>query len=423
MSSTGVADVVEEMTESEALRGGGGSGLATDLGERLRALADTPAAERAAAEGLPFVSAYVDLTPELDAGTRPFGGGDDDAPLKSWRRTEEAEKGHVRPGIRLLRDLLRERGKLLPTRGPARESFDADAARVEELLEGGGFDPTARGMAVFACAGADFWEVIEVAVPVETRLAVGAGPLLYPLARLDDAYERFALCIADSQSARVYVGAMGRSVREETIDGPTINYKMTGGWSQRRIQERIGNAVSGHVREVSRRLEEITSAEGIERIVLGGDEIMLTEFKNHLSPQAWERVVTVERLDIRLPADRAVSEAVDAVRAAEEEEARDLARLAREYALADGLGAAGEEAVRAALEQGAVDVLLLEPGTEDDGNSERRETLTEAALRTAARVEFVEGSEDMERMDGVAALLRWRPADLPAPPPAADPAA
>jgi hypothetical protein len=376
----------------------------TNIQEKLRKLADLEPTD------MPYVTAYVDLSPELDAGTRPFGGGSDDAPLKSWRRTEEADLGHVRPGIRLLRDLLREKEELFEVRGPERESFDKDRARIVKFLEDSDFDNASQGVAIFACAGEGIWEVVELAVPVPTQASVDRTPLLYPLARALDEYERFALCIADSQSARVYTVALGRLDSEEVVDGPTINYKMTGGLSQRRIQQRIENAVSDHVRDVAVRLEELVFQEDIPRIVLGGDEIMLTEFKNHLSDRAWERVVTVERLDIRLPQDEAISRAMEAVQNAERLEARDLARQARDSALAGSLGAFGEKPVRHALKKGAVDVLLMDPTF---STMETRDELATIALSMGGRIEFVEESEDLKRMHGIAALLRWNPDTLP----------
>src|SRR5262249_37624199 len=162
-----------------------------------------------------------------------------------------------------------------------------------------------------------------------------------PLVRIADDFERFALCIADSQSARIYVSALGRKEQSETIGGPTINYKMTGGHSQPRIQQRIQNAVSTHIRNLARPLERIVFSEDIPRIVLGGDPIVYTEFKNHLSERAWERVVTFERLDIRLPSDQAIQRALEAVLEDEAKEASDLVRQARNGALADGLGTFG----------------------------------------------------------------------------------
>src|SRR5262249_15124260 len=154
-----------------------------------------------------------------------------------------------------------------------------------------------------------------------------------------------------------------------------------------RIQQRIENAVSNHIRNVARRLEEIVFSEDIPRIVLGGDPIVYTEFKNHLSERAWERVVTFERLDIRLPSDQAILRPLEAVLEDEAKEASDLVQQARNGALSDGLGTFGTTPVRAALEQGAVGVLLIDTAY---GDQERREAMTALALGADARVEFVE---------------------------------
>jgi peptide subunit release factor 1 (eRF1) len=140
---------------------------------------------------------------------------------------------------------------------------------------------------------------------------------------------------------------------------------------------------------------------------------MLTEFKNHLSDRAWERVVSIERLDIRLPQDEAIARAVEAVQEAERSEAHDIASLARDNALAGGLGTYGEKSVLHALDQGAVDTLLMAPTF---ATTEERNALATLALTTGASIEFVEENEDLKRMGGVAALLRWIPDTLPSLP-------
>ncbi len=373
--------------------------------ETIDELLDIPPTE------LPFISAYVNLSPELDAGTRSFGGPDPDAPVRSPRRSEEMELGHVRPGIRRLRDLFREDDSLFPLRGGERESFDADRERILNYLETSDFDNSAQGAAIFSCAGDDIWKVVELAVPVETKLYIAETPLLYPLIRVNEEFERFALCIADSQTARVYVIALGIAESEETIDGPRINYKMTGGLNQKRIQRRIENAVSEHIRDVARRLETLVEEDNISYIVLAGDEIVYSEFKNHLSETMWERVISIERLDIRTPKVEAIARAMEIAREAEVRDEAELVSTTLGQVRSHNLGAAGVTAVRYALEQGAVHILLLSP---DFGESADREALTEMALQTRAQVEFVADNETLTQLGGVAALLRWRVSDAAA---------
>lgn len=398
--------------------------------ERLAGLKRTP---------FPFISVYVDLTPELEGSYTSSGGAEDKAPLKSWRRTDEPDHRHYRPGITRLYALLSEKSKLMGVRGPERDSFDADVQRLHSYLDAE-LDTSANGLAIFACDHEGIWEVEELPVSVETQVFIDHGPTVHPLALVEDTYDRYALCLADSQSARVWVVAMGRVQHEESIDGPTVNYKMTGGWSQKRIQERITNVVSEHIRSVAQRLEEIVFTEDIPWIVLGGDEIVQTEFKKHLSDRAWQRVVEVNRLDTKLPAHEAIAESVDAVIKAEHEEGLDLARRALDATLSNNLGAAGEQAVSHALSLGAVETLILDKRFESEGwrcmddpsqvggsgqpddcpvgpgpaeTVDLKEAFVKLALQTGAQVEFVDNSEDLERLGHVAALLRWRPADLP----------
>jgi peptide subunit release factor 1 (eRF1) len=399
---------------------------------KLVALESTP---------LPFLSAYIDLTPELKGSHQSERNREDLPPLKSWRR-EEAENPQTRlyrQGTTLMRDLLHEKGRLFDVRGAERESYDADAERILAYLEGE-FDSSMHGLAIFACHGADVWEVVEIPVPIETRLIVDRMPFISPLAYVEDAYDRYALCLADSQTARVYVVGLGRAEREETIEGPSINYQMTGGWSQKRIQERIKNAVSNHIREVVQLLEQIVFAEDIPHIILSGDEIVQTEFRKHLSKRAMERVVERNRLATKLPAQEAILQTMQTILEAEQSDARDIARQAIDATLADGLGAAGAEAVVQALRIGAVSTLVLDAAFQGEGwrsvedptqigeggqpkqspigygaaeKSDLREDLVTLALKTGAAVEFVEGSDVLARAGGVAALLRWHPGDLP----------
>lgn len=390
---------------------------------------------------LPLLSAYIDLAPELEGSHQSEKELQDLPPLKSWRRDEvtDPEQRLFRPGTTVMRALLSEKEALFEINSVDRESYDADRERILEFMNHN-FDPASKGAAIFACYGADIWEVVELPVSVETQLFVDRKPFVSPLAYIEDTYDRYALCLADGQTARVYVVGLGRKEHEETIEGPSINRTMTGGWSQRRIQQRIDNAVSEHIREVSKRLEEIVFAEDIPYIILAGDEYAKTEFRNHLSERAWERVVEMERLDIKTPEHEAIAKTIDQILEAEEQDGRDMAQQAVDAALANGLGAVGLEAVVEALRLGAVHQLVVSNDFQATGwrcvddmrmvgtgkepaecpvgpgpaeQADLREELVSLSLNTGAEVEFVEESDTLERAGGIAAILRWRPDNLP----------
>lgn len=61
---------------------------------------------------------------------------------------------------------------------------------------------------------------MQLDAPVkEHRLYVNNQPQLYELARLTDAYPRYAAVVVDSQLARIFVFALGGTVGEAEIEG------------------------------------------------------------------------------------------------------------------------------------------------------------------------------------------------------------
>jgi stalled ribosome rescue protein Dom34 len=73
---------------------------------------------------------------------------------------------------------------------------------------------------------------------------------------------------------------------------------------------------------------------------------------------------------------------------------------------AGGLGVAGLDETRAALEHGQVDELVLDPAAELDEAA--RGELVRLAQLTGATVEVVEGHDGLHRLGGIGALLRYR---------------
>jgi len=107
-----------------------------------------------------------------------------------------------------VRKQLTERGRTYDTHSPARASFEEDFVRIARYLENG-LQTEASGIAIFACSAAkDYFEVGQFAAPFERhRLFVHDRPHLYPLARLIDQYRRYAVVLADTNRARIFVFA------------------------------------------------------------------------------------------------------------------------------------------------------------------------------------------------------------------------
>ena len=334
---------------------------------------------------------------------------------------------------RFLRRELPARGRTFAPHTPERESYDRDVERIgrwvaEELR------PSANGVAIFACAGADeLFEAVQLDVPVrEHRLYVYHQPQLYELARITDAYPRYAAVVVDSQSARIFVFALGDTVDQGEVRNSTMNRTQAGGWSQARFQRHVDNQRQQHAKEVVAELDRIVKAEDIGHIVLAGDEVIIPAIREELPQHLQEKVVEdVLRLDITAPEHEVLQATLSAMVSEDRREDADKARRAIEGYRAGSLGVAGLAPTLVALIRGQVDELLISEEFESryaepvPSNSpllppelvadlpEEVETvdlpneLVTRAKSTGATVSFIENPTWLAEVDGVAGLLRF----------------
>src|SRR3954449_8762037 len=145
--------------------------------------------------------------------------------------------------------------KTWPSGSEERKSLEADVQRIQAWLEDE-LVPSANGVAIFACSGANLWEAVQLNVPVEEhKLYVYNQPHLYHLARLDDEYPRYAALLTDANSARIFVFGLGEKVADAKVKGKKVQRVKVGGWSQARYQRRVGNAHKEHAKESIEALE------------------------------------------------------------------------------------------------------------------------------------------------------------------------
>jgi peptide chain release factor subunit 1 len=360
-----------------------------------------------------FVSLYLNTTPD--------GTGRENYDSFLRKRFEE------------LRDTFAQRST-------ARESFERDVERINAFLENDR-DKAANGIAIFACSGADVFETVQLEAPFERhRLSVANYPDLYPLARLLDQYPVYAVLLADTNAARIFVFGQGRQLSEEEITNAKTNRSQVGGWSQARYQRHTENIHLHHVKEVVEALARVVREENIKSIILAGDEVVIPLLREQLPQQLDEKVVDVLRLDIKTPEHEVLRATLERMRAQDAEaDAAKVERLIGEYR-AGGLAVVGVEKTRAAFEIGQVDELIISAQraevkgkpAQSQGVPRTVQTPTVAATavatgtpeiapdavaisdelvrqahRTAARVTFIEDPTLLAEFGGVGALLRF----------------
>jgi peptide chain release factor subunit 1 len=307
-----------------------------------------------------------------------------------------------------------------------------DIERAREFFESDFTAKSAGSVALFACSLAGLFETLRLPRPAGTEAVVDDTPWVEPLARMGRA-ERLCVALVDRRNARILRGTRERLEEVATIEDDVHGWHDQGGWSQPRYQRGIEKEVHDHLVHTARSLFAAWKRRPFDRLTVGATEELWPLFEERLHPYVRERVVGRFDADVENVSPHDVVPLVAPVLEADDRQ-RERAALDR---LEAGLGAggraeAGLDAVLGALNERRVETLLLADGAEaagvacprcgwlgveaeecpvDGGPVDRRsnviEDAIEAAALQAADVLGVRLHDDLQRHDGVAALLRF----------------
>ncbi len=364
-----------------------------------------------------------------------------DLPVISLYLNAQANENGRADFDRFLRKEFNERQKTYAPHSPERESFDRDVERINEYLAD--VRPSANGVVIFACAGADdFFRAAQLDAPIDDhRLYIYNQPHLYPLARLAEQFRRYAVLVADTNRARIYVFGRGTVLDSEEIQSVKTNRSKVGGWSQMRYQRHLENYHLQHAKEVVDTLERTVREDRIEQVILAGDEVIIPLLREQMPKQLEEKVIDVLSLDIRASEKDIFAETLEVMREHDAETDAERVRALVDAYRAGGLAVVGSEATLEALSMGQVDELYLTAqmreieGDRDDvailsdnevvepevassdpavvANVEPdsvivADELVTRAQQTSAGVRFIEDPSLLADYGGVAATLRYR---------------
>jgi len=324
-------------------------------------------------------------------------------------------------------------------RTETREGLEDIAGHIRSYLRDE-VKPSTNSVVIFARAGGDgFFEAMQFDVPLDDgHLVVSSQAYLYPLVRLRDQHDRYAALIVDTHSARLYVFELGRRLDGAEVESPKLNRTQTGGWSQARNQRHVDNVQLHDGKDVVEALDHLVREKQVEKIVLAAERVIMPELLRQLPSALVDHVIEASGLDMHASENdvmRVTSEIVHEEDA--KEDRSEVAQLLDEQR-SGGLGAVGANAVLAALDNGQVDQLLIAASLrdlEDDHNGDSGEEspsefdmiaenseltnprqawlaneLVTRAVRTRARIRFIEDVTLLTSAGGVGARLRYRPA-------------
>lgn len=304
-----------------------------------------------------------------------------------------------------LRQEFKSRSQTYPQGSPDRNSLDKDMERIAAYLEGE-LQPSANGVAIFACDAAGLFDTVQLNAPIEQHwLYIGDAPHLYPLARVESRYPRYAAVVTDTNSARIMVFATGELVSQNEVRNEKTRRTSQGGWSQARFQRSTANQHQHHVKEVVEALDRIVTQEGIEQILTVGDEVVLPLLKAEMPKHLADKVVDHLKIDSKAPVDEILAASVQAMGRLNDQSDKEKVDAAIGGHRGGNLGVVGPEATFDALIKGQVDELLLSAAMDSLKNISPRaaamandSTLMEPAVETAAGGEAAQADPHVVRL-------------------------
>jgi peptide chain release factor subunit 1 len=312
-------------------------------------------------------------------------------------------------------------------------SVAADIARIQELVRGGIDRSRTRGLAVFSCSAHDFWQVVELPVPVRDQVVVNHSPYVRQLEVVVDEYERFGLLLADKQRARVFVYELGEVIEStELLDVQPPGEDVDHSVRRDQLQNHTSAVVHHHLRNAADAAFRVFQDRGFERLIIGAPEEIASELRSLLHPYLQERV----EARCNIPVGSSLAEVRTAALAVEAEverrkEAELVARL-RDAVGAGSRGVAGLDDTLKALVERRVETLLVSHGYTHPGwrcrscehickvgrtcpvcESEMLavddvvEEAVEDALAQSCEVEICVGNADLDVLGCIGAILRY----------------
>ena len=270
------------------------------------------------------------------------------------------DRSHRREAI-VAKDVVKQALKSAVAQGK-NGSLHADLDRVLEVATN--LHGHARGKAIFACSGQNFWKEFDLPPHLgTTRIYLQPQFQLKPLAALLGAQPTLCVAMVDRQRARFFDLRLDDLRENQAIvhllsrSGASYGYNgYEGGHAERRVAEEALQ----HFKAVSERLRTDREKGVWERLIVGCQESNWPEFEAHLHPDVRQRVIGRFSADVASVSNEEVRDKANSVlNKWIVERGRTKASEALDLAKSNGKGVTGLRRVLQALETGEVQTIFL----------------------------------------------------------------
>jgi peptide subunit release factor 1 (eRF1) len=383
------------------------------------------------------------ITPETVRSLAAFKGTH--GPVVSLYLDIDGQR-YVRP-----RDYETQMDRLLRQAG---SGVEEDVRRLGSRVRGGLDRSRTRGLALFSCAPDDFFEMVQLPVPVRNQLAINQTPHVRQLEAVVERYRRYGVLVTDRQRARILVfQADELRDRSELFDELPRHDDDKGDWRRDHVRDHAAAVVQQHVRRAAQAAFRLHQQRPLDHLILAGPDQVVHEMERELHAYLRGRIVARLRLSTSATEDEIRAAAMSVEDEVEHQRTHELIGRLRDaigaagpallgmpaptapaapIGAGGGSGVAGLESVLNALFEHRVDTLIVSDDFEAPGwrcrqcdglttigqecpvcgNPMERvddvvEEAIEAAVNQSVRVAQCDGSADLDALGRIGALLRF----------------
>ncbi len=308
--------------------------------------------------------------PEVLRSLKRESGREDSPVLSVYLNVDPSLSLNSRGGYRTVMDqMLRRIAADIGGNTVIGRHFEEDSQwvrrHVETLIPGG------KTFIAFCDVSEGFFYEEEVPLRFANAVFYHETPYIRPLIEAVDECERYAICLLDSEKARLFILSLGQiEEMHDTINIAPVKHRKGVGSDQMRsqtvFQRRAETWTNWFLKDASTRLYELMEEKKAQYIILMGPSEVTSELFRFLPKVLQEKVVARLRMSVKAKPEEVLEVAMPVVeereRSAEMRVVTDLATTAQKVSLATERAVLGINPVLDMVNQGRAYLLVYPSG-------------------------------------------------------------
>jgi hypothetical protein len=259
--------------------------------------------------------------------------------------------------------LARQKARLdeMERSGLRRTSLEAALERMERWLADG-LDAASRGAALVAEVGGEWFEALQLPLPLPNRMVLDGRPALAPLLRALQGHRRHAVAVVDREHLRLLSVWHMRIEEEDEVRKepyPAAHDVQGGGFDEQRYQRRKLEETRHFFTEFADAVADFVARTRADDLVLLGTDENVGKFRRFLPAGVEAKVTATAAAPVDAPASELLARLGPLFECGGDPEGTELLARLRERAGVGYHAATGLQPTLSALQAGRVEALLL----------------------------------------------------------------